>query len=81
MNFAMVLCLAPLLLQKGIMHFSTHNYTDIVVMTDNLDRISSTLMLCRLAKACIVQNCVFAICVKLAAVALAVAGKWYCDST
>ena len=47
---------------------------DIVMMSDNLTRLPTTIKLCKLARAIIIQNCVFSIVVKIVAVVLAVAG-------
>lgn len=47
---------------------------DVVVMSDNLLRIPSAIELCRRARDVILQNCVFAIAVKIIAVVLAIMG-------
>jgi len=47
---------------------------DIVMMSDNLLRLPATLRLCKQARAIIVQNCVFSIGIKIAAVVLALLG-------
>ena len=48
---------------------------DLVIMSDNLLRISSTIELCRSSKSIIIQNCVFAVAIKIIAVILAGLGK------
>lgn len=47
---------------------------DVVIMSDNLLRISSTVSLCRASTQIIIHNCVFAIGIKIVAVILASLG-------
>ena len=48
---------------------------DLIIMSDNLLRISSTLRLCRASKSIIIQNCVLAVGIKIIAVILAGLGQ------
>ena len=48
---------------------------DVVIMSENLLRVPSTIYICKHASNVIWQNCVFAITVKLAAIILAIMGK------
>jgi Zn2+/Cd2+-exporting ATPase len=52
----------------------TVSAADLVIMSDNLLRIPSTIELCRITKAIIIENCVFAVLVKIAASVLAIIG-------
>ena len=47
---------------------------DVVILSNNLLRLSSAVSLCRSARATIIINCVFAITVKLFAIILAILG-------
>ena len=47
---------------------------DVVIMSDNLLRITSTISFCRYSKSIIIQNCAFAVVVKIMAVILAIIG-------
>jgi magnesium-transporting ATPase (P-type) len=47
---------------------------DVVIMSDNLLRLPSTISICKHASNVIWQNCVFAIAIKLFAIILAVMG-------
>lgn len=47
---------------------------EIVMMSDNLLRVPSTIRLCRYARDIIIQNCCISIAIKIAAVVLAVTG-------
>ena len=51
---------------------------DIVILNDNLNNIPMTLELCRVAYAVILQNCIFAVGIKLVAVLFAVLCKNWC---
>jgi Zn2+/Cd2+-exporting ATPase len=48
---------------------------DIVILNDNLNNIPMTLDLCHVAYAVILQNCIFAVGIKLLAVLFAVLGR------
>ena len=48
---------------------------DLVIMSDNLLRLTSSIQLCRFSRNLIIQNCVFAIGIKIIAVVLAIMGK------
>ena len=48
---------------------------DVVLITDNLLLIPCALRHCRMARAAMVQNCVFAIAIKMFAIILAILGK------
>ena len=48
---------------------------DVVIMSDNLLRLPSTISICKHASHVIWQNCVFAIAIKLVAIIMAVMGK------
>lgn len=52
---------------------------DLVVMSDNLLRISSAIQLCRNSKAIIIQNCVFSVAIKIVAVIMAGLGNSIID--
>ena len=47
---------------------------DVVIMSDNLLRLPSAVGICRTARRVIMQNCVFSIGLKLAAIVLAIMG-------
>jgi len=46
----------------------------VVLMNENLLMVPAAIKLCRYAKAAMIENCVFAICVKIAAIVLAILG-------
>lgn len=48
---------------------------DVVIMSDNLLRVPSTISICRHASSVIWQNCAFSIAIKLVAIILAVMGE------
>ena len=48
---------------------------DVVIMSDNLLRLPSTISICKHASNVIWQNCVFAITIKLVAIIMAVMGE------
>lgn len=47
---------------------------DVVILSNNLLRLPSAVSICRTARTVIVQNCVFAIAIKLAAIVMAILG-------
>lgn len=52
---------------------------DVVILSDNLLRIPSTIEICRVARFVIFENCFSAISIKVIAVILAAVGKLSCD--
>lgn len=50
---------------------------DVVILSNNLLRIPSSVKLCRIARSTIIQNCSFAIGIKLLAIILAILGNYY----
>jgi Cd2+/Zn2+-exporting ATPase len=47
----------------------------VVLMSENLQLIPCAVKLCRVARAVMIQNCVFAIAIKIVAIALAFQGE------
>ena len=47
----------------------------VVLMNENLLMVPAAIKLCRYAKNAMVENCVFAICVKITAIVLAILGN------
>jgi Cd2+/Zn2+-exporting ATPase len=50
---------------------------DIVIMSDSLTRLPPVLAQCRLGRALVIQNCTFALTIKLVAAVLAILGETY----
>jgi cation transport ATPase len=48
---------------------------DVVLLSDNLMLLPRTFALARQAKSIILQNCIFAVCIKLLSICLALAGN------
>jgi Zn2+/Cd2+-exporting ATPase len=48
---------------------------DVVLMTENLMMIPSAVLLCQQARSAILENCTFAIAIKLVALVLALLGE------
>ena len=49
---------------------------DVVLMTENLLMIPAAVQMCQAARAAMIQNCTFAIAIKIMAIVLAVGGKY-----
>ena len=47
----------------------------VVLMNENLLMVPAAIKLCRYAKNAMIENCVFAICVKIVAIVLAILGN------
>jgi Cd2+/Zn2+-exporting ATPase len=47
----------------------------VVLMNENLLMVPAAIKLCRYAKNAMIENCVFAICVKIVAIILAILGN------
>ena len=49
---------------------------DVVLMSENLLMIPATVRLCQIARNAMIQNCSFAIGIKVVAIVLAMLGEW-----
>lgn len=52
---------------------------DVVLMTENLLMIPAAVQMCQAARAAMIQNCTFALGIKVVAIVLAVLGTFFCQ--